>query len=517
MLALGVYSSTLSAFPSWDSLRHAADMTLGRPAGLAGGHHLAGGLFVYGLQCLAQRAGLLLEPLRVLQQTSACFAAICLGSLYALLRTSGASVGVAAFVALGLGSSRAFWEAATDGEVYAVAAALLVVAWWGTLFAPRTLAGAAGAGAVAALAILGHQCTAVLALCSPFWFWRRERSFPFALTYVMSCGAVAACGYLLAWWVSGWGQNGAALYKWLTLYLRLGFHFPPSNRILGAAQGFVMSMVFPPGPFATFAGPGWGLRWAAMGLVLAAVASVWAVGLTSAWQTGPGAPGRLIVLVAFGTGALASWWEPNTGKFWVPALVCSWLAIGIGLARRPIISPTAVAAMALALAVINTGGILPRTGVAFNPLPSAARQIAQATAPGDLIITSTDILGPSLAYYGARPHVTNLFALALEARYRNRDVQQQLLGAVAAARQRQAAAFIASDALALPSDRRRLVPALPGTLRELVSPMQLRQAFTYTIGQRQHTLFEIVDPAPQGAPKAVRSGVCDPPQEHHRP
>jgi len=550
LLSFGVYVATLSAHPSWDSLRYAAMIAFDTPAGLVSAHHLLGGPLAYGIYRVARLLGVGIEPLRILQMTSALSGAVAVGGLCALLRRVGAGTGVAVSAAMGLASSLAFWDVATDGEVYALAAAMLVAAWWALLgnsspFEPVGFFGATDsllwkrraredfgdgsfrqiplnppfpkgetsipaletslprlsfariarpavcAGAFAAVATLGHQFNAVVVFASPLWFRRCEHRCRLVAAYLTGFCAVVVPGYLLAWHVSSWAHSWHGLYAWVTQYLHLGLHFPPRDHMRGALYGFLASLVPLPAGLGS-AGGGRLPLFAADVITLTVLATVCIVGWRSTRAEERGPASGLSAVAAIAAVVLAAWWEPNSRKFWVPALVCGWLAIGLALARLAGARVVALALTVMALASLNLGAmILSRADPTSNPFPATARQIAAITAAADLIVVGSDLLGPSLAYYGARPHVTNVFALALDAKYRGRNVRQQLRQAIDEARRRGGRVFVSSDALGLPPDRRAMVSDLPGTIDDLMAPMRVRPALAYSVGGIARTLLEV--------------------------
>jgi len=491
--AFGVYASTLSQHPSWDSLRYAASMAADAPGELASAHHPLGGLIAYGLHRVATLAGLGIEPLRALQLTSAAFGAIAVAGLCATLQFAGVGAGVATATAAGLGVSLAFWRVATDGEVYAVGAAALVLAFWALLrVTPECRGRAVAAGATAALAMLGHQFNAVAVLWTPLWFWRRWRAWRPVISYGAGFAPVVAGGYLLAWWISGWGRTAYGFFAWFTHYARLGFHFPPSDPVRGALQGIVASLV-PLPPLGWPAPDGWLPLLVAAVLALAALALLCAASWRAARSDRESRGAGLAALMAVSAMVLAAWWEPETLKFWVPGLTCGWLAIGLGLRSAPAWQARALAMTAASLGVLNYGAaIRPRTDAAANPLPGAARAIAAVTAPQDLIIVAPDILGPYLSYYGARAHVTNLFAVAIEARQWEQTVGERLQWLVSDTAGRNGRVFIMSNALTIPPERRRFVPRLPPTVGDLLAPRTLRPVLALRAGTARWTLYEAI-------------------------
>jgi hypothetical protein len=111
-------------YPSWDALRFAAATAANTPASLTSAHHPLGGLLAYAVYRVVHTLGWSMEALTALQVTSAAGAALAVGGMYAVLRRAGSPL-TALATAASLAVSLAFWEVATDGEVYAVASAAL--------------------------------------------------------------------------------------------------------------------------------------------------------------------------------------------------------------------------------------------------------------------------------------------------------------------------------------------------------------------------------------------------------
>jgi hypothetical protein len=197
-------------------------------------------------------------------------------------------------------------------------------------------------------------------------------------------------------------------------------------------------------------------------------------------------------LAAVTAAVLAGWWEPASRPFWVPALVSAWLALGLAhldASRRRV---RALGLAAAAVTTLNLGAvILPRADASGNPYRAVAQHIAAVTATEDLIIVGTDILGPSLAYYGRRPHTTNLFAVFLESRQRHTDPLAELHRRIAQALDREARVFISSDALDLSPGHRAMIDPLPGTFADLLRGGTRRPLLQYQVRGAQRVLYEV--------------------------
>jgi hypothetical protein len=416
--ALAAYLATAPATPAWDALRYAAALAAGDLAPLSSGHHPLGTLLGAAVYRAAQALGRPLAAMTALQLVNAAGGAVAVTAAHALVRRACGPALLAVAVAVGCGATLAVWEAATDGEGYGVAAGALVVALaalpaagpeWRRTYAPAGTGRYAAAGAAAGAAILAHQLNGIVLGLVIVALWLRPAPAPRAstpwrpwLAYATTATIVLAAGYAVAWRISGFAPNPRGFLDWLTFYVHRGFHFPPADRLEGALNGVARGTVAIP----IYDWPVW--------LLLAMLASL----LLAAWRSRLRSSAPLaapLAIAAIAAGTLATWWEPGSQKFWIPALVCAWLAAGLRLAAAEQPRAAGVAAAAAALAMWNLAvGILPRHAAA-NPFPAVARQIAAATGPADLIIVGTDLRSPSLAYYGERRAATNLFAIGLRA------------------------------------------------------------------------------------------------------
>jgi hypothetical protein len=481
--AFALYAATLNPYPSWDALRYAYATAAHAPSGLTSAHHPLGGLLAYALYRAAHLIGWPLDALRALQLTSALGGAVTIAATYAVLCRAGALPIAALGTALALAGSLAFWEVATDGEVYAVATAALMVAWWQLLAVARGGGAAAvGAGAASGVAILGHQFDAVLlpwsALCfrhaaRPVWGWT---------IYAASTAATTLAGYLIAWRMSSWSGTWYGFFSWATHYVRVDFHFPASNPVSGGLRGLLASVV----PFFG------GLEDLAAAAVVAAVVGVGVAAAVAGWRGCAHPVASAAALAALTAAALAACWEPGTRKFWVPTLVCGWLAMGLALVRTAQQRGGGLVLCAAAIGLFNVATVmLPRATAGANPYRDAAQRIAAVTAPQDLIVVGTDILGPTVAYYAARPHVTNLFAIYLGAAARGRDGESSLHHLIAAAHARNGRVFLSSDALLLSAERRAMVDAWPASAEQLLGDRRRVPVLRYTIAGSLRILFEV--------------------------
>jgi hypothetical protein len=284
----------------------------------------------------------------------------------------------------------------------------------------------------------------------------------------------------VAWRLSGFDLHARGFAAWLTFYVHRGFHFPPANRLAGGLDGVARSIV----AVRAFDLP--------VLLLLAGLGSV----VLAAWRSEARRLAPLaapLALAALAAGALATWWEPGSHKFWIPALVCAWLAAGLRLAAAGHPRSVGVAAAAAALAMWNLAtAILPRHDASANPFPAVARQIASVTVAADLIIVGTDALSPSLAYYGERPRATNLFALGLRAV--NAGAEKGPAGVralVAAARAHGERVFISSDSPLIQDHHRALIGDLPPTVSELLPGAERVPRLHYRLHGATRTLYEI--------------------------
>lgn len=137
-----------------------------------------------------------LRPHGVMIGFSALAAAVSVLLLYGLLRRAG-KVGHdrAAASALGLAVSYGFWRYAAEAEVYTLAIALSLGAWW-CVAGPMRASKRWLAIAVSTVAIWMHVfCVPVVCGAIPFWLWR-QRARRAAITHVAATVLLVAIGYL---------------------------------------------------------------------------------------------------------------------------------------------------------------------------------------------------------------------------------------------------------------------------------------------------------------------------------
>jgi hypothetical protein len=225
--------------------------------------------------------------------------------------------------------------------------------------------------------------------------------------------------------------------------------------------------------------------------VLAAVVGVCGAALYAGWQGRAHPLAGAAGLAALCAAVLAAWWEPQTHKFWVPALVCGWLAVGLALSGDRAGRGRALASCAAAIALLNLALVVLPRAAGPNPYRAAARQVGAATAPPDLIIAGVDILGPHLAYYAARPHVTNLFAIFLDSR--GRDGREALRKLVDHTRARDGRVFVTSDAFEIPPGHRALAPGIPDGFEALLPGAQRVPALRFSVGGSQRVLYQLIE------------------------
>jgi hypothetical protein len=150
---------------------------------------------------------------------------------------------------------------------------------------------------------------------------------------------------------------------WATHYLRIDFHFPADTPLLSGMRGLAGSLVAVPE----------GLPGIAAAAVIAAVVGVGIAALRAGVQGRAHPLAGAAALAALSAAVLAAWWEPHTHKFWVPALVCGWLAVGLALADDGAGRGRTLAFCAAAIALFNLALVILPRAVGPNPHRAAAR------------------------------------------------------------------------------------------------------------------------------------------------
>ena len=83
-----------------------------------------------------------------------------------------------------------------------------------------------------------------------------------------------------------------------------------------------------------------------------------------------------------------SWWEPRNAEWWIATTIPLWVLFALAAPKRLAFVLPAVAVISCVVAVNFTRLILPRSRPGRDPAERAARVIAAATQPGDVILIS---------------------------------------------------------------------------------------------------------------------------------
>ncbi len=414
-LAALVYLATLSRNFSGDTIRYAVKAeTQGMLAGIDLYH-----LFNQPLAWLAWQAARLTgwqeRALVPIQVPNAVAGGAAVGLMFLLGRRLGLSARAATVAAAGLGVSCAMWLLATDGEYVTPGLALgllPLVLWYGapaaTLDRPSFALTLGGALALAGLAFQ----TNLLLVPVLLWALAKRRELPAARRRRAAGLLLAAAAGLYA---AGYGLGLAAtlgpqgLLDWRPHPgMGLGYGLPGWSSLPHGAYALVRGLVGFPGLSLSdstrglwaAAGPAWRAGFAAWYAVAALLfAAPLAMGLRTLRREGAGSRVWVpLLLWALLSAAFAVYWVPGDLSFWVVVLVPWWLLAGRQLGDRRL-GPALVALLGL----VNAGAlVLPNHDGARNAAYVEASHLAQAMAPGDLLMVPTEGRLQIYTYYLTR-------------------------------------------------------------------------------------------------------------------
>ncbi len=194
--------------------------------------------------------------------------------------------------------------------------------------------------------------------------------------------------FRLFYYVKGW----ESFYKWITFLHWWGGwgHFDWSrfgegaSRLAAAAvaPGDRLNCLFggvPPAEIASSLGPG--------AAFLAAALIVVAVNGKHLWRERRGWLVAGITWILF-YHAFFSWWAPRNAEWWVATAMPVWLLFALAAPKRLAFVLPAAAVIACAATINFTRLILPCSRPGRDPAERAARVIAAATRPGDVVLIS---------------------------------------------------------------------------------------------------------------------------------
>lgn len=414
-LAALVYLATLSRNFSGDTIRYAVKAeTQGMLAGIDLYH-----LFNQPLAWLAWQAARLAgwqeRALVPIQVPNAVAGGAAVGLMFLLGRRLGLSARAATVAAAGLGASCAMWLLATDGEYVTPGLALgllpLVLLYGAPAATLDRPSFALTLGGALALAGLAFQ-TNLLLVPVLLWALAQRRELPAARRRRAAGLLLAAVTGLYA---GGYGLGLAAtlgpqgLLDWRPHPgMGLGYGLPGWSSLPHGAYALVRGLVGFPGlslsdstrDLWAAADPAWRAGFAAWYAVAALLfAAPLAMGLRTLRREGAGsrvwAP---LLLWALLSAAFAVYWVPGDLSFWVVVLVPWWLLAGRQLGDRRW-GPALVALLGL----VNAGAlILPNHDGSRNAAYVEASLLAQAMAPGDLLLVPTEGRLQIYTYYLTR-------------------------------------------------------------------------------------------------------------------
>jgi len=424
-LALVLYLVTLSRTWTADSLLFALDVESGDTARMVDPYHLLShplGWLFYQLWGWAGWSGRAIVPLQVL---NALGGAACVGLVYALARHLTESARAAVLAAAGVGVSGGLWLLSVEAEFVTLPLAAHLAVLWLLLAAParwaQRQAYALGLGLAVILAALTYLTgLLLLGVVVVGLLLRRElpravrrRQVPIVAAVVL---VVAGAGLLL---LAGWAGGGPAEWWWLfgggRAYGQLSWTNLPHG-----VYAFLRSLALYPGLamnestrafLTTAAARGrvlFGLYYLVVGVMALLPLLVALRCRQRLWAEHRRELGTLAVWTVL-YGGFAIYWVPGDISFWVPLLVAWWLLAALVL--PPVrYGEMAMSAMVSVLLVANALlAILPRHDLARNTRYALVRELAEHTAPADLVLMGGgDGLLAVYATYFARRQVAGL-------------------------------------------------------------------------------------------------------------
>jgi hypothetical protein len=412
-----VYLLTLTDVHTYDALSYILDVERKPWRELFHPHHLA-----YGpLGALANSAAAGLgwshgaeRPLQVLNALSGALGAALFGVLAA--RTVGRAQGATgATAALLLGASYAYWYYAVEVEVYTIAAVLLVTALGLMLALARapTPRLAVALGVTQGLAVLFHQTNVLLSLPALAALGLGLRGAGLSPASGGGVRLLAAYGLPLALIVGGaylgvgLGVSGlrdwAALSGWAAGYATTGFWGGPLGleRLPLLGRGLVDTLAQPGG--------------ALVGMTMLAL-------MLARWRGLRAAPHGLVAislswLLAYG--AFFIWWEPDNIEFWIASLPPFYLlligavflpgsTVGKGASTQAGWAPLALLLCGGWMLAANAMTIMARGDAGRDLQRVVAMALAEASAPGDLLVLPDGLPELYLPFYAGREQVISL-------------------------------------------------------------------------------------------------------------
>jgi hypothetical protein len=325
---------------------------------------------------------------------SAAFAAGAAGLFYLALRRIGAAAATAALATGAAAFSAAWWYFAGEVEVvscisFFIAGALLILApvprHWG-----RAVAAAFWLGA----ATWFHITVVLFVPVAAFLLAEtRENRWLGPATFGAVYVAVAAAPYVIISQITYRHAGVGGFWAWINFYGNIS----EAWGVLSASRfkGGLLSVL------TAVASPGLDRGWDSSGMrfsVAVARFAPAAVLVGGAFATVVAAVPRLwrekrrwLLAGAFwfaGYQLFFSWWECSNVEWWVATLMPVWFLFGLAAPRRPAFVLPAAALISCLAAVNFTRLILPTNRPGRDLAEGAARVIATATQPGDVVLLS---------------------------------------------------------------------------------------------------------------------------------
>lgn len=414
------YSHTPTAFYTYDAVAYATQIRsfaeTGRLGWLFHPHHLAFNYLGYAAWKAASVFDPKIDPLRALQYMNAFFAALSLGLLFAILRSSGIKLaakrdlhsgigaGLSFAAVVTFGCAYGFWVCATDGRVNIPAFFGVILTTglaWGMLAAPSFLQCIAVALATV-LAVALHQSNGLLLvagtsamLLSPVP-WRKRITYAL-LSIILSIAGIAALYACVGIGIKGL-DTISQLHDWVLAYSRDGrwWSFNVAGNLMQDAKALLHVFVSVDASYELI---GHWLRWPVFGSVALMIGLFFTLPAKLLDKARTEADKLLwkyiavLAAVAVPYAAFFTLWNPGYFVFWLPVgfavIACQALAASRLNKSGRAIYIGMLMILAGAFSIINLhSAILPRMSEKRNPNLVFCNKLKSVAQEGDLALAA---------------------------------------------------------------------------------------------------------------------------------
>jgi hypothetical protein len=401
------YLTSLTDVHTFDALSYVLDVERKPWIEVFHPHHLAYGLLGKATLEMAKVLGYTGTSAEPLQVVNAIAGALGVASFFVLVARATKRLLPAAFVALFLGGSYAFWYYAVEIEVYTVSVLFLIIALG---FMLRLLQEPRRAlwvqlGLVQSCAILFHQTNVLLSApiavvllillrrsgpdLKQAW---REHGLNFCVYLTIAAG-LSILAYVGVGLLSGF-QSLEAFVWWMTNYARTGWWGGPitDQKWELLAKGLSETFAQPDGGF--------------LGLLLLGLICFHLRTLARRYVA------QSLVLLSWLLvyGGFFLWWEPDNVEFWIASLPPFLLLVAYALSGVRTWQPSMWVAGALACSVfaVNNDAILLRGDERYDLEHRVTDLLAERTGPADLLLVPDGMQELYLPYYAERTNYLSI-------------------------------------------------------------------------------------------------------------